>query len=237
MNVFKSLFGLEPEDVQESCIVLPCINKDLLAAFGVGDVRRGKLYGFAQGDGFTLIHARIGACFAGDIVLYLRETAARQVFLFGSCGSTGGLDIGRLVMPVRCFAKESFSSLLYEAEPGPGRIFYPDERLADVFFNGIKGGRVDKATCMTLPSLKLEEALGQQFKDFGIDVVDMECSAFFAAASKAALPAVALFYVSDIINSKPFYADLNEFDQKSMKTGMTYGIEALCDFLRKSPGD
>lgn len=232
MNVFKNLFGLDPGDMQENCILLPCVNKDLLAAFGVLEFTGGKLYGCAQGDGFTLIHARIGACFVGDLVLYLKQTPCRQVFLFGSCGSAGFLDVGRLVLPVRCFARESFSALL-RGEDKPWPVFYPDNLLCESFQKRLNDCRVDEVTCMTLSSLKLEEGLVEEFKDNKIDVLEMECSAFFAAASKIRLPAMGLFYVSDVVGKKPFHEDLSASDKQAVKAGMKNGIKALCGFMRK----
>ncbi|MFH1691446.1 MAG: hypothetical protein ABIC68_02580 [Candidatus Omnitrophota bacterium] len=234
MNVFKNIFGVEPGLIKEKCVLVPCLNKELLTGFGVKEPVRGKIYGCAQGKNFTLIHARIGACFIGDLVLYLKETSCCEVYLFGSCGSTGELGIGRLVMPMKCFARESFSALLDEMDKGPWPVFYPDHDLCEGFQKSLDSHGVDKRSCMTLASLKLEEGLTQYFKDLDVDVVDMECSAFFAASSKIGLKALALFYVSDIIHQKPFYAELNESDQQAAKAGMKDGIKFLCDFLQKN---
>lgn len=233
MNIFKNIFGMDPGAIKEKCVLAPCLSKDLLVAFGVDELVRGKIYGCAQGKDFTLIHARIGVCFVGDLVLYLKETSCRQVFLFGSCGSVGTLDIGRLVIPTKCFARESFSALLYD-EDRPWPIFYPDSYLRESFKNSTKNFPYDNVTCMTLSSLKFEQGLMQHFRDLNISVVDMECSAFFAAASKVGLPAMGLFYVSDVLEKKPFYADLTESDKQAMKAGMITGIKVLCDFIQKN---
>lgn len=236
MSMFKNIFGIDSGEVQEKCVLVPCLGKDLLASFGVDNPVRGKIYACAQGKDFTLIHARVGTFFVGDVVLYLRETPCRQVFLFGSCGSAGALNIGQLVMPVKCFARESFSALLHDKDK-PWPVFYSDDYLCGSFQKGLKDHHVDKVTCMTLSSLKLEEGLSDQFKDNSVDVVDMECSAFFAAASKVGLPAMGLFYVADVLIKKPFYADLTEPDKQAMKAGMVNGIKALCVFLQKNSND
>lgn len=237
MNYFKNIFGIDSSAIQKSCVLAPCISKDLLAAFCVGEMTRGKLYACAQGHGFTLIHARMGACFVGDLVLYLKETACRQVFLFGSCGSTGVLDVGRLIVPFKCFGRESFSSLLFDADKKPWPVFYPDKGLFERFFLSSKDVEAEKVTAMTLPSLKLEEGLSEQFKNDAVDVVEMECSAFFASASKIMLPALALFYVSDVIGKKPFYEEMSDKDQQTVKTAMVFGIKVLCDFMKTSLND
>lgn len=236
MSIFKSIFGIDAGEVQKKCVLVPCLSKELLAAFGLNEPARGKIYACAQGKDFTLIHARVGTFFVGDVVLYLSQTPCRQVFLFGSCGSAGALDVGQLVVPIKCFARESFSALLYDKDK-PWPVFYPDDHLCGSFQKGLKNHNVDKVACMTLSSLKLEEELSGQFRDNGVDVIDMECSAFFAAASKVGLPAMGLFYVADVLIKKPFYMDLAEPDKQAMRAGMVNGIKALCVFIQKNSND
>jgi purine-nucleoside phosphorylase len=60
-----------------------------------------------------------------------------------------------------------------------------------------------------------------------IDVVDMECSAFFSASSYTGLKAMALFYVSDIIKEKPFYKTL----KPALKTKLSAAIEKSINLL------
>lgn len=58
-----------------------------------------------------------------------------------------------------------------------------------------------------MSSLKLEEDRHEWLIQQGVDVVDMECSAFFSAAQYAHLSALAVFYVTDIIKDRPFYKE------------------------------
>ncbi len=59
----------------------------------------------------------MGGVLTGDAVLYLSETPCRKIYFLGTCGllqRTPGLKIGSIVSPSRCYAQESFTSLLSE---------------------------------------------------------------------------------------------------------------------------
>lgn len=232
MNKFEKLFGIRPGQVRKNCILLPCINKEILAGFGVKKLTRGKLYGCADAGDFTLIHAGMGAGLVGDAVLYLKETSSQNVFLFGSCGSLGGLDIGSLVLPVRCLVQESFTEMLKNRNQEP-KVFYPDYDLTEAFLGIDQDSLIKKVTCMTISSLKLEEERTMELKGQGIDVVDMECSAFLSAALAVKLKAFGLFYVSDVVNEKPFYEPLSQKDKKLLQLAIEKSAGMLCDFMRE----
>lgn len=232
MNKFDKLFGVRAGQVRKNCVLLPCVNKDMLAGFGVKSLGRGKLYGCSNLGNFSLIHTGMSAGLVGDAVLYLKETPCENVVLFGSCGSLGKLDIGSLVMPVKCVAQESFTEMLKGAQEP--RVFYPDNDLTEAFLQQYPDAGIKKATCLTVSSLKLEEERAQAFQDQGIDVVDMECSAFFSSARHVGLKAMSLFYVSDVVLEKPFYLPLSVQDKKTRDASMKSAVSMLCDFLKKN---
>ncbi len=200
---FKALFGIEARQVKRSCVMLPMFFKGILDDFGVKGLYRGKLYAAGSSDKITVIQTGIGAGFVGDAVLYLKNTDCKEVILLGSCGLVSerpGLDIGSLVTVRKCYAYESFSDMLLGRIKRP-KAYYPDSK----FFNAIQEDSITKVTCATLASLKMEEDMLPIFAKKKVDVADMECSAFFAAARKAGIKSSALFYISDIVNKKPFY--------------------------------
>jgi purine-nucleoside phosphorylase len=160
------------------------------------------LYASLNRPGITFIHTGIGAGLAGDAVLYLKETSCRKMVLFGSCGlvkEKDGLGLGSLVSPCAAYAYESFSDLL-AGDDLSRKIAKPDPRALEQFLSA--GAR--QVVCATFGSLKLEETRRGELSDKGIDVLDMECSAVFAAARHTGLPAAALFFVSDVLTGRQY---------------------------------
>lgn len=239
MTQFEALFGIKASQVKRNCLLLPLLPKGILAELKIRKIRRGKLYGSADAADFTLVHTGMGPALAGDAVLYLKETPCRNIFLFGSCGlvrEKEGLSIGSLVSPFRCFASESFTEILWERKI-TSKLFYPRKGLFEDFLAVARGAGVKKATCATIPSLKLEEDLSVSFVKKGIDVVDMECSAFFSAADFVGLKAVALFYISDIIKNKPFYRQFRPHLKLKLQSSIRNAAGLLCRFIKEKLSD
>lgn len=231
MTKFETIFGIKESEIKDTCILMPLVPKGALNNFGVKDLFRGKIYTSGNAENFTLINTGIGASFTGDAVLYLSNTNCKNLILFGSCGlvkSHGGPGLGSLVTPVECYAMESFTNLLfknYDFKP-----FFPDKLLIESFLNNNK--HILRVNCATLGSLKLEEENANFFLEKDIRVVDMECSAFFSAAAHKHLKAMALLYISDIINEKPFYTESLPEDKVKLCCSVKSGIKSLCNFIK-----
>jgi len=229
MTRFETIFGIKESEIKDTCVLAPLLSKSAQEAFGVSNLSRGKVYASGNAWNFTLINTGIGASFTGDASLYLSDTNCRNLILFGSCGlvkSSAGLDIGGLVTPVECYAMESFTDILLENSTL--KKFFPDKALLGSFLED--NSMVQKVSCATLGSLKLEEESFGLLTEKNIRVVDMECSALFSASSRKNLKAMALFYVSDIINKKPFYAGLRTEDKLKLLSSIRSGIKSICDF-------
>ncbi|MFA6218076.1 MAG: hypothetical protein WDL87_10550 [Candidatus Omnitrophota bacterium] len=221
-NKFEVLFGIKNTDVKRNCILMPLLAKDTLSTLGIEKFKRGKLYSAGNTKHFTLIVTGMGAGFVGDAVLYLKDTPACKVLLLGSCGLVSakpGFDIGSLVSPVKSFSQESFAGMLSKQEY-KNISFLPDNDLSQLLLEAGSGLGIKKVQCSTVSSLKLEEERVDLLSADGIDVVDMESSAFFSAASHAGLKAAALFYVSDIIGEKPWYRALGPLDKEALFVSM-----------------
>ena len=91
---------------------------------------------------------------------------------------------------------------------------------------------IREVTCATIASLKLEEELLESFIEKGIEVVDMEASSFFAAAGYCGFKSLALFYVSDIIKEKPFYAGFDLSIKLKLYSCVKNAADILCAFVR-----
>lgn len=235
MTQFEALFGIESSQVKKNCILLPLLSKGILNEFKIDNFKRGKLYGAGDNFDFTFIYTGMGAGFTGDAVLHLKESPCENVLLFGSCGlvkARNGLSIGSLVSPAKCFAFESFTELLLEKNV-QSRVFYPQDKFLGDFLADGKNLGLKKVNCATLASLKLEEQMVDLFIENNIDVVDMECSAFFSAAAFSGLNAIACFYVSDIIKEKPFYLSLDSDLESALSSAIKNAAGLVCEFAKK----
>lgn len=229
MSIFKKLFGVEKESVKKNCIILPFVSSNILNGLGVKKLARGMLYGCAQAKDFSVIHSGMGTGLTGDAILYLKQTACINLFLFGACGSTGTFAIGDVVSVFLAHEEESFSKTLFSPVHHQWPSFYPDRGLQDAVE---KTGIFKRANCLTVSSLKLEgERLGA-FKGQSIDVVDMECSAFFSAARFNKQKALGFLFVTDIVNQKPFYETRSVSEKKLLQNSIKKGAHFLCDFIR-----
>jgi purine-nucleoside phosphorylase len=234
MSQFEALFGIRKSQVKKSCILLPLLHKLILREFKVRKISRGKLFGSGNANDFTLIHTGLGPSLVGDAVLYLKETPCQNIVLFGSCGlvtEKEGLSIGSLVSPFKCYANESFSEMLLESNIRP-KAFYAHGALLEKFLNAHPNAHIRKVTCSTVSSLKLEEDFVGSFLEKEIEVVDMECSAFFSAANFTGLNAMALFYITDIIKEKPFYRDLGPILKLKLFSSIKNAVNLLCEFMK-----
>lgn len=230
---YKELFGLEASQVKKTCILMPFLFKEALREFKIGRLARGKLYGAGNSRDCTIIHSGPGPALTGDTLLYLKDTGCKNVILFGSCGllsENNGLGIGSLVSPLKAYSLESFSRMLFHKDITSG-AYYPDKKLLEDFTcaSGIK-----QVTCVTASSLKLEEERKGAWLKQGIEAVDMECSAFFAAASHCGFKAIAIFYAADIIGVKPFYRELGLKDKAKIFSARKKAASLLCEFIKEN---
>jgi len=208
---------------------VPFASGDILNGLGVKKLSRGKLYGCAHTKDFSVIHSGMGTSLTGDAVLYLKESSCMNLFLFGGCGSTGTLVVSEVVSVSLAYEEESFSKNIFNPVHNQWPSFYPDRTLEEAFE---KAGVLKRANCLTVSSLKLEgERLGE-FKGQSIDIVDMECSAFFSAARFNKQKAVALLFVTDVVNQKPFYEERLATEKKLLQSSIKKGAHFLCDFIR-----
>ena len=230
------MFGIKEADVKNTCILMPLMRKDMLKWLGVKGFSRGRLYSSGNSTLFTVMHTGLGAALLGDAVLYLGQTQCQNIILFGSCGSVGqeeDLKIGSLVTPGESYSLESFSDMLLK-DTQDWRIFHGDKILLESFLKANEAHNIKKVTCLTLGSLKLEEDYAGLFKENEIQVVDMESSAFFSASKHIGRKAMALFYVTDIINKKPFYIPLNAQDKLTIFSSIKSSANILCEFIKKN---
>ena len=235
MKDFEVLFGITTQEVRGTCLLMPFISKDALQWFGIRRFARGKLYGAGNSRNFTLIHSGLGPALTGDALLYLKDTGCKNVILFGSCGllaQNNGLGIGSLISPLKAYSLESFSRMLANQEIALD-VYYPDKKLLEDFSSAASNS-ISPVNCATVSSLKLEEERKGAWLKQGIEAVDMECSAFFAAASHSGLKAIAVLYVTDIIGVKPFYQNMGLKDKAKIFLARKKAAGLLCKFIQEN---
>lgn len=206
---------MEQTAVQKTCVVVPFLAPGLLKGLGVEALKKGKLYATANTETFTLVKAGIGALLAGDATLYLEQTNCERIIYFGACGLTQEtelLTIGSLVCPEECLSFESFTDTLLRRTD---KIIsqYPDQNLFQSFLGSDLSRGIQPVRGMSIGSLKCEDSYREFFKEQGIEVIDMECSAFLSAAQHIQKRSLALLYVTDIIGKKHFFEPLELKDK------------------------
>lgn len=218
MNVFKILFGIETKSLRNTCILTPFITGDILDGFKIGKMSKGVLFSVGSNDMLSLIYTGMGSAFLGDAVLYLKNTKCKNLILFGSCGvvkDNGSLNIGSVVTVERAIAQDSFVNMLLKRKTKDA--FYPDRGLLGKVFSFKDKYNLEKVSCLTVGSLKLEEEYIDHIKDDSIDIVDMETAAFYAAAKYVEKKAVAILFVTDILKKFPFYVAIKSENREALK--------------------
>lgn len=234
MSDFKTLFGKEPSAIQKTCVVVPYLAQDLLKALGIEGLKKGKLYATANTDTFTFIKAGIGTLLVGDAVLYLEQTNCQEIIYFGACGLVGETDrltIGSLVCPKVCLSFESFTDTILR-HTNKITTQYPDPTLFQSFLGNDLSQKIQPAIGMSIGSLKCEESYKEFFDEEGIEVIDMECSAFLSAAQYIKRKAVALLYVTDIIGKKSFFEPLDPKDKLQIDHAIQTACKAIQSFCK-----
>ncbi len=230
-NKFKNLFGLDETHVQKTCVLLPFLPKNILKNLKIDQLTQGKIYATGNNDNFTVIHTRIGASLCGDAVLYLKETKCENIIFLGTCGltnKTDTLNIGSILCPESCLAMESFSQALTGQLP-PDTYSHADKNFLNEFCNTAnhQAPTIYKTKGVSFGSLKLEEHYIDYLKERNIEVVDMEGSALFTAATHIQRKAIAIMVVTDILNEKPFYNPITPTDQTIINTALKKSAEMI----------
>ena len=235
MSCFSALFGMKASQMQKNCILLPLLPREFLKRLKIKKLYRGKLFSAANTPCFSIVVSGVGPALAGDAVLYLKESPCKNLILFGSCGlvkEKPGLSIASLVTPAKSQAHESFSQLLLEKNRKPD-VSYPEKKLFQRLMEFGQNQGLKEVTCATVSSLKLEEKMRRDFIKSKVDVVDMECSAFFSACGFSGINGAAIFYISDIIKEKPFYRNLDSLCRIKLNQSIERATDLLSAFIKE----
>jgi len=199
MDAFSALFGIGRSEIAPTCVLLPYARKNILGWLGVPALSRGKLYRSGRGKDFSVVQTGMGAVFLGDSVLYLAEAGVENFILFSACGMLSPRSesgIGSLLVPLSCsdWGRRQGACPRASALPDPGLLR---------FLLSCPGARGVAAA--SVGSLKDVEENPEKMRRAGIEAVDLECAALFAAARETHSRAGALLYATDIPGVRPHY--------------------------------
>jgi len=238
-RVVKTALGCAPEDIAPNVIITPFMPlKAFRRHFEKDSVKElsppfffDGLTGVYGGERITVIRTGIGPSRVGDCISILSMTPAQNVLFIGAVGALGaGHQIGDIFLPTEAADGEGYTRYLFNSfnavvESAPivacGGCLEAD--LAK-FVKG-RGLTVGQGRIFTIGSIAFESQENLQvLKDSGFDAIEMELSAFFAAAAYHQLAFAALTYVSDL----PLLSSL--WDKKSVEEK-----ERLKDAYRSMP--
>lgn len=205
MSQIESLFGVPSKYIHPTCILAPFLPKGMVEGLQVKEFVKGRPFSVGLSDHFTLVHTNVGAPWVGDAVLHLKETPCNNLILFGTCGAvmkTAEIDLGSILIPGESYNFESFSQMLIPHSHA-NEAYTAEISLLEKVAAALPSDVVRDVRCASVGSIQLEAAYLNKFRELNVDVVDMECSAFYCAAQKTQTPAAALFYVTDIIGVHP----------------------------------
>ncbi|MBF0331986.1 MAG: hypothetical protein HQL17_08650 [Candidatus Omnitrophica bacterium] len=226
-NIFKTLYGISPKDIQQTVVIMPFDIPKVAGQLGILHMTNGKLFACGQGHGFTLIRSGMSAGFVGDCVLRLKDTPCTKIIFLGTCGlieRKPGLDIGSVVTPGPVHAFESFSEII------TGNLKTPTTVHTDMSF--VKG-KVPIAGCISFASIHEESKHTHTFRQLGADVVEMECAAFFLAAKHIGRISSALLIISDIIGDENICFKLSDDNKKSLANGVSQACKTIKDICKR----
>lgn len=182
--------------------------------------------------GCTYIRTGIGAPVLMDVALALGLTACRKLIFIGSVGSlTPEIGIGDVVVPEYSICGDGANRYLADslAKDCFGTRARPDAALFETLLrtarnvcaeNGVRChvGRNFSIDCIFPQYAHIDEILAM-----GVNTIEMETAAAFAAARVAGLPCAALFSVSD-----------NTVCDKSLVSGRTEEENRYRQYVRKA---
>jgi purine-nucleoside phosphorylase len=221
---FKDFFGTESQNVKQDCIIcqnydLPLFAQDSSNGFFVKTAQSGKATVIALKNNFL----------AGDAVLYLKNTACKNIFLFGSCGACGDVESGDLMIIDKAFNFESFSKMVsFDADPG----FFPaDQELVSEFYGKNRYEDMIKTNSACVSSLLLEPRYINWFKQNGVCAVDMESSIVFSAAKEIGAKAACFMYAADHIEKNPVGETLEDKLKKKISASRKKLTRMITEFI------
>jgi len=149
----------------------------------------------------TVINTLPSGNLAGDAVLFLKETIVSHFIFAGSFGSLGKIPVGAMTyVKTSCKTKDFFDYLANNSSVSDIEIPTPPVQIS----HNLPSSRI-----LSVSSLysELDAPLLTQFKDSGIDGLDMESAGFLAALTKTKKEGFALLFNADYPLERSIFQD------------------------------
>lgn len=199
-KIIQAVFGCGRQDISAKVILTPFLSLKSFKVFfkdGTRNFYQPKWFhgftGSLGGQAVSVINCGLGAQRTADCVHFLSLAKVKHVLLVGAAGGLSPLKIGALILAGRGGRHQAASAWLKKA-------LQLNEPTADVF---------------SLPSLadwqrSHRQKLFKSLKNKKFLAVDLETTAFYEAAHRDKIDALALHFISDCPDRKPFWEPLTE---------------------------
>jgi purine-nucleoside phosphorylase len=216
-KVVMTTLGCTPEQIAARVIVTPFVPLKAFRKALEGEVTRELAPAFFfkgfcanhRGRAVTVINTGVGPSRVGDVLSILSLTGAKEVLFAGAVGGlavdghNSGWEIGDWFLPTEAADAEGYTRYVLEpfadiVEKAP--LIGCDGGLENALEEFLRGEGIAPRTgrVFTIGSIAFEsEENLRHLADTGFDALEMELSAFFAAARHHQLRAAALTYISD----------------------------------------
>lgn len=213
VKVLEVTLGCRPEDVAENVIVTPFVPlKSFLRHVDEGSVRELNPRFFFKGftatrreKPVTVVLTGVGPSRVGDLVSVLSLTPAKRILFAGAVGALHPeWSIGDFFIPTEAADGEGYTRYALDdcarvIETSRAVHCTTELTAALEHFLFTAGHDARKGRVFTIGSIAYESPENlKSLAAAGFDALEMELSAFYAAAARHGLEAAALTYVSDL---------------------------------------
>jgi len=218
-------FDCEITDIAEHVIITPFLsikkiadNFDSIEKSFNGFYFYKGITGSYNGERITLISTAVGPTSVGDAVLFLKDCPQIKSVLFA--GSVGALKedaaLGEVYTVKEAISGGSFENYL-ELSMDDLEKYLSGRRHRGRFSEQASVPEIKEIKVLSIASLAFETPENlKKLQELGIEGLDLETAAFYAACNKINVPASALLFVADLPLKQSLFAGLVKKDQKLM---------------------
>ncbi|MGO5146031.1 5'-methylthioadenosine/S-adenosylhomocysteine nucleosidase family protein [Catenibacterium mitsuokai] len=224
-EIVKFILGVDPLKIHEVVIIAPCWKPESVGIYG-NQIQNGtcQIWDCAVNNiRFTYIVSGVGAAACLDLVRVLQNTKCKKILFIGSAGALKeGINIGEIAVPDHIICAEGASRYISGnlKKDNFGCKYSVDKKLYDDLINYLKIRKNNDSLLyhtglgVSVESIALQYDYISEFNEFGCKFIDMESSAFLAAANNGNIRALIIYCISDNISqNEPLYLISDEMIQ------------------------
>lgn len=224
-EIVKFILGVNPLMIHEIVIVAPSWMPESVGLRG-HKIQSGTYQIWdcvVDNIQITYIVTGVGAAACLDLVTVLQNTKCKKILFIGSAGALKkGINIGEIAIPANVVCAEGASRYINGnlKNDNFGYKYSVDKKLYYNLINDLKNRKInDLVTVHTGLGISVESIVFQYdyislFDEFGCKFIDMESSAFLAAANNVNIKALIIYCISDNLSQdEPLYSLPNEIIQ------------------------